>query len=57
MLWHSDSYLRATKWESPQKAIKRLEETLQWRRDFGLYDERFTPAHVEPEVCSDVLAY
>lgn len=43
-------YLRATKWESPQKAIKRLEETLQWRRDFGLYDERFTTEHVEPEV-------
>lgn len=43
-------YLRAIKWESAQKAIKRLEETLLWRREFGLYDERFTPEHVEPEV-------
>ncbi|THH00212.1 hypothetical protein EW026_g2285 [Hermanssonia centrifuga] len=42
-------YLRATKWVSAQAAIKRLEETLAWRREFGLYDERFTPEHVEPE--------
>ncbi|EKM58413.1 uncharacterized protein PHACADRAFT_252713 [Phanerochaete carnosa HHB-10118-sp] len=42
-------YCRATRWESAKQAIKRLEETLQWRREFGLYDERFTPEHVEPE--------
>lgn len=48
-----DRYLRAIKWESPQKAIKRLEETLQWRRDFGFYDERSTPDYVEPEVCTE----
>ncbi|KAI0346271.1 CRAL/TRIO domain-containing protein [Trametopsis cervina] len=42
-------YLRATKWQSSRTAIKRLEDTLRWRREFGLYDERHTPAHVEPE--------
>ncbi|TFY75993.1 hypothetical protein EWM64_g8022 [Hericium alpestre] len=39
-------YLRATKWHVEQ-AIERLESTLRWRREFGLYD--LTPAHVEPE--------
>ena len=47
-------YMRATKWASSQAAIKRLEETLLWRREFGLYDERFTPEHVEPEVRLDI---
>ncbi|KAI0701313.1 CRAL TRIO domain-containing protein [Cytidiella melzeri] len=42
-------YLRATKWHSSRNAIKRLEETLLWRREFGLYDERVTAANVEPE--------
>ncbi|KAH7911527.1 CRAL TRIO domain-containing protein [Hygrophoropsis aurantiaca] len=40
-------YLRATKWDS-NEAIKRLEGTLKWRRDFGLYDV-VTPELVEPE--------
>ncbi|TDL19891.1 CRAL/TRIO domain-containing protein [Rickenella mellea] len=40
-------YLRATKWE-PQAAIKRLEDTLKWRREYGLYD-KVTAEHVEPE--------
>ncbi|KAI8982724.1 CRAL/TRIO domain-containing protein [Trametes punicea] len=42
-------YLRAVKWASAQAAIKRLEDTLKWRREFGLYD-RITAAYVEPEV-------
>lgn len=51
-------YCRATKWESAQQTIKRLEETLQWRREFGLYDERFTPEHVEPEaVTGKIVTY
>jgi hypothetical protein len=40
-------YLRATKWDA-NEAIKRLEDTLKWRRDFGIYD-KITPQHVEPE--------
>lgn len=40
-------YLRATKWDADE-AIKRLEDTLKWRRDFGIYDT-ITPQHVEPE--------
>ncbi|KAG2340748.1 CRAL/TRIO domain-containing protein [Suillus weaverae] len=40
-------YLRATKWDA-NEAIKRLEDTLKWRRDFGIYDA-ITPQHVEPE--------
>lgn len=43
-------YCRATKWDGAQKAIRRLEETLLWRREFGVYDERTSAAHVEPEV-------
>ena len=41
-------YLRATKWDTPG-AIKRLEETLKWRREYGLYD-KLTAELVEPEV-------
>ncbi|KAI0951026.1 hypothetical protein AcW1_008179 [Taiwanofungus camphoratus] len=41
-------YLRATKWAGARAAIKRLEETLVWRREFGLYD-LLTASHVEPE--------
>ncbi|PCH42236.1 CRAL/TRIO domain-containing protein [Wolfiporia cocos MD-104 SS10] len=41
-------YMRATKWAGAKAAIKRLEETLIWRREFGLYD-LLTPEHVEPE--------
>ncbi|KAF7796475.1 hypothetical protein EIP86_007652 [Pleurotus ostreatoroseus] len=48
-LAHARIYLRATKWHGAPAAIKRLEETLAWRREFGLYDDRFTPSHVEPE--------
>ena len=44
-------YLRATKWKSAGAAITRLETTLKWRRDFGLYD-LVNAAHVEPEVCA-----
>lgn len=43
------SYLRATKWKSVEDAISRLEDTLKWRREYGLYD-RITAEHVEPEV-------
>lgn len=41
-------YLRATKW-NVAKAIERLESTLKWRREFGLYTH--TPEYLEPEVC------
>lgn len=41
-------YLRATKWKSASVAIDRLEATLKWRREFGLYDT-VNAAHVEPE--------
>ena len=47
-MW-TNRYLRATKWASAAAAIKRIEETLSWRREYGLYDERFTPEAVEPE--------
>ena len=45
-------YCRATKWDGAQKAIRRLEETLLWRREFGFFDERTSAGHVEPEVRS-----
>ncbi|KAH9944856.1 CRAL-TRIO domain-containing protein [Amylocystis lapponica] len=41
-------YLRATKWTGASAAIKRIEETLVWRREYGLYD-LITAEHVEPE--------
>jgi len=41
-------YLRATKWKTTAAAIQRLEATLKWRREYGLYD-LVTDAHVEPE--------
>lgn len=41
-------YLRATKWKSSEAAIERLEATLKWRREYGLYDV-VTDDHVEPE--------
>ena len=37
------------KWKSAEEAIRRLEETLKWRREYGLYD-LITAEHVEPEV-------
>ncbi|KAL0563608.1 Phosphatidylinositol transfer protein (PITP) [Marasmius crinis-equi] len=40
-------YLRATRWKLSQ-AIARLEATLKWRRDYGLYTH-LTGPHVEPE--------
>jgi len=40
-------YLRATKWNSASAAIERLECTLKWRREYGVYD--MTAEHVEPE--------
>jgi len=40
-------YRRATKWDVTN-AIKRLEATLKWRREYGLYGT-VTPEHVEPE--------
>ncbi|PFH47957.1 hypothetical protein AMATHDRAFT_150905 [Amanita thiersii Skay4041] len=40
-------YLRASKWKTAT-AIQRLENTLKWRREFGIYD-LLTPEHVEPE--------
>jgi hypothetical protein len=41
-------YLRATKWSSAKAAIERLEATLRWRREFGIYD--LSAEQVEPEV-------
>ncbi|KAM5537177.1 hypothetical protein V8D89_009110 [Ganoderma adspersum] len=41
-------FLRAVKWASAHAAIKRLEATLKWRREYGLYDV-ITASHVEPE--------
>lgn len=41
-------FLRATKWKVPD-AIQRLEGTLKWRREFGMYD-LVTADLVEPEV-------
>ncbi|KAI0366133.1 CRAL/TRIO domain-containing protein [Pilatotrama ljubarskyi] len=41
-------FIRAVKWASAQAAVKRLEETLKWRREFGLYD-LITASYVEPE--------
>ncbi|KAL4247612.1 CRAL-TRIO lipid binding domain superfamily protein [Abortiporus biennis] len=41
-------FLRAVKWSSAEAAIKRIEGTLRWRREFGLYN-LVTPAYVEPE--------
>lgn len=43
-------YLRASKWNL-DNANQRLEDTLKWRREFGLYD-KVNAAHVEPEVSS-----
>ena len=40
-------YLRATKWDV-QKAIERLESTLKWRREFGVYTH--TTEYLESEV-------
>ncbi|KAF9267820.1 CRAL/TRIO domain-containing protein [Marasmius fiardii PR-910] len=40
-------YLRATKWKVSQ-AVQRLESTLKWRREYGLYTH-ITPTHVERE--------
>ncbi|KAJ6531871.1 CRAL/TRIO domain-containing protein [Mycena capillaripes] len=40
-------YLRASKWKV-DVAIHRLEETLKWRREYGIYDA-VTAEHVEPE--------
>ena len=37
------------KWASARSAIKRLEDTLIWRREYGVYD-MITADHVEPEV-------
>lgn len=43
-----DRYLRASKWKV-NTAIQRLEATLKWRREFGLYD-KLNADLVEPEV-------
>ena len=43
-------FLRAVNWASAAAAIKRLEDTLKWRREFGVYDV-ITASYVEPEVC------
>ncbi|KAL0572208.1 Phosphatidylinositol transfer protein (PITP) [Marasmius crinis-equi] len=40
-------YLRAAKWKLPE-AIKRLEKTLKWRREYGVYTH-ITAEYVEPE--------
>ncbi|TCD67152.1 hypothetical protein EIP91_000437 [Steccherinum ochraceum] len=52
-------YLRAVKWASAEAAIKRLEDTLKWRREFGWYD-KITAEYVEPEGVTgkaDVFGY
>ncbi|KAG6849783.1 hypothetical protein H0H93_005169 [Arthromyces matolae] len=41
-------YLRAVKWKTAKAAIQRLEATLKWRREYGIYDV-VTASHVEPE--------
>ncbi|KAG6901794.1 hypothetical protein C0995_007820 [Termitomyces sp. Mi166 len=41
-------YLRAVKWKTTKAAIQRLEATLKWRREYGIYDVVST-SHVEPE--------
>jgi hypothetical protein len=40
-------YLRASKWHLGT-ALARVESTMKWRREFGIYDE-MTPEYVEPE--------
>lgn len=39
-------FLRATKWHV-NDAVKRIEKTLVWRREYGV--EKLTPEHVSPE--------
>ncbi|GBE88286.1 CRAL/TRIO domain-containing protein [Sparassis latifolia] len=41
-------YLRATKWHSAHGVIKRIDATLKWRREYGVYD-LITASYVEPE--------
>lgn len=48
LLTTTHSYLRASKWKG-SSAIQRLESTLKWRREFGLYD-LVNAKHVEQEV-------
>ena len=40
-------YLRATKWQE-KEALKRLQETLAWRREYGVETE-LTAEHISPE--------
>ncbi|CEL55475.1 CRAL-TRIO domain-containing protein C23B6,04c OS=Schizosaccharomyces pombe (strain 972 / ATCC 24843) GN=SPCC23B6.04c PE=1 SV=1 [Rhizoctonia solani AG-1 IB] len=49
-------YLRASKWVLAT-TITRLDDTLKWRREYGLYD-LVTPEHVEPEALTgkEILA-
>ena len=49
-------YLRATKWASAKVAIERLEGTLKWRREYGIYDE-LTAELVEPEVSGGAVYF
>ena len=42
-------FLRASKWKQ-DAAITRLESTLKWRREFGIYGDIVSAKHVEPEV-------
>ena len=44
-------FLRGSRWK-PHETIKRLENTLKWRREFGFYTH-LTPGRVEKEVCRD----
>lgn len=41
-------FLRASKWKT-QVAIQRLESTLKWRREYGIYD-LITKEHISIEV-------
>jgi hypothetical protein len=47
------SYLRASKWHK-ETAISKLEDTLRWRRDYGLYSH-VTAEHVTEEVRAPCL--
>lgn len=39
--------MRAVKWHTEDQAIKRLEDTLRWRREFGIYGMK--ASYIEPE--------
>lgn len=48
-------FLRASKWKK-EIAISRLENTLKWRREYGIYGDVVNAEHVEPEVRVSITA-